>query len=481
MSGESDRTVSATALVVVDPDTLTAESAEARARAKVARDQRAQERQRSAIRWKAIVEAGGEDAWITQELRQKGLFVDADPAKLEDAEKGAYKERKKAEALETRALKKLARQAYLATHVEFVGSGIFFQDVENETARDKEARLARAKANDLALESVDALAKGLGVDVPTLRWMCFHRDVVTSPHYKLWTIPKRDGTRRTISAPKLKLKLAQRWLLRNVVEKLPVHGAAHGFLRARSIATNAAIHAGADVVVKIDVKDFFPTISFRRVKGLFRSGGLPENVATLCALLATEAPRDIVQFRGKTLYVANGPRACPQGAPTSPGITNAICLRLDRRLSGLARTLNFGYSRYADDLAFSWRHPVDEEHGARAPAPVGTLLRGVATILEAEGFRVHRKKTAVRRAGSSQRITGLVVNKAVSSDVPPARVPRDIVRRLRAAIHNREKGKPGKEGESLHQLRGMAAFIFMVDPKKGGAFLGRIDALEKRR
>ena len=481
MSGESDRTVAATALVVVDPDRPLAANAEERARARAARGQRAEERQRAAVRWKAIVEAGGEDAWIAFELRQKGLFVDVDPATLSDAEKGAYKERKKAEALETRALRKLARQAYLATHVDFVGAGIYFRDTENETAPDKEARLARAKSNDLVdLDSVEALARGLGVDAPTLRWMCFHRDVVTTPHYKLWTIPKRDGSRRTIMAPKFELKRAQRWLLRNVVEKLPVHGAAHGFLRARSIATNAAIHAGADVVVKIDVKDFFPTISFRRVKGLFRKGGLPENVATLCALLATESPRDIVQFRGKTLYVANGARACPQGAPTSPAITNAICLRLDRRLSGLARTLNFGYSRYADDLAFSWRNPEDEEAPSRAPAPVGTLLRGVATILEAEGFRVHRKKTAVRRGGSSQRITGLVVNKSTLPDVPPARVPRDVIRRLRAAIHNRERGKPGKEGESLHQLKGMAAFIHMVDAKKGRAFLDRIAALETR-
>jgi hypothetical protein len=297
----------------------------------------------------------------------------------------------------------------------------------------------------------------------------------------VWTIPKRDGSRRTITAPKSELKRVQRWLLRNVVEKLPVHTAAHGFLRARSIGTNASIHAGADVIVKIDVKDFFPTVTFRRVKGLFCTGGLPESVATLCALLATEAPRDIVQFRGSTLYVANGARACPQGAPTSPAITNAICLRLDRRMAGLARTLNYAYSRYADDLAFSWRHPEGEDRGSRAPAPVGTLLRGVATILEAEGFRVHRKKTAVRRAGASQRVTGLVVNavdRAKQPDVPPARVPRETIRRLRAAIHNRERGKPGKEGESLHQLKGMAAFIYMLDPKKGRAFLDRIEALE---
>lgn len=491
MSGESDRTVSATALVVLDPDAAGkaatgADEAAALERAKAARAARADERRLAAARWKAITEAGGEQAWIEAELRAKGLVVDTDAATLSDADKAAYKERKKAEAAERRALAKAAWQAYRATHVAFVGAGVYFRDRDEVTPRDDEARLLRAKANDLVgLDSVEALAEGLGVDAPTLRRLCFHRDVETSSHYRFWTIAKRDGSRRLITAPKRELKAAQRWLLRRVVERLPVHGGAHGFLRGRSIGTNASVHAGADVIVKIDVRDFFPTVTFRRVKGLFRKGGLPENVATLCALLATEPPRDVVQFRGKTLYVAKGPRSCPQGAPTSPAITNAICLGLDRRLSGLARTLGYGYTRYADDLAFSWRKPEGDAAGAsgevsRAPAPVGTLLRGVATILEAEGFRVHRKKTAVRRAGSSQRITGLVVNAASHDGVPPARVPRDVVRRLRAAIHNRERGKPGKEGESLQQLKGLAAFVHMVDRKKGRAFLDRIEALERR-
>jgi RNA-directed DNA polymerase len=480
MSGQSDKTVLATSLTIVDPERLPKPDTEERERERVARARRAAERQQAAVRWQAMVDAGGGEAWIAQELRQKGLLVDVDPSSLSDAEKGSYKERKKAEAQARRELAKLALKAYLATHVDFVGAGIYYRETNEETAREKEARFARAKANDLtSLDSPEALAQGLGLDAPTLRWLCFHREVETSTHYQHWTIPKRDGSRRPITAPKFQLKRAQRWLLRNVVEKLAVHGAAHGFLRARSIGTNASVHAGADVVVKIDVKDFFPTVTFRRVKGLFFKAGLPENVATLCALLCTEPPRDVVQFRGKTLFVASGQRACPQGAPTSPAITNALCMRLDRRLSGLARTLGYSYSRYADDLAFSWRKPADSAN-SRAQAPIGSLLHGVSTILAAEGFRVHEKKTAVRRAGSSTRLTGLVGNKPTRPDVPPARVPRETVRRLRAALHNREQGKPGKEGETLHQLRGMAAFIFMVDPKKGRAFLDRIDALERR-
>ncbi|MFO0555014.1 MAG: reverse transcriptase family protein [Polyangiaceae bacterium] len=470
MSGESDRTVAATPLAVLDPDSLPRTPADDRAKA--ARAARLEARSDDAVRWKAIEEAGGTDAWVNAELRKKGLLVDESSP---DGDKASFKERKKAEAEARRALLKLVWRAYHATHVNHVGAGIFFADREAETTQEREARAARALSNDLAaLDGVEAMAKSLGLAIPQLRWLCFHREVATHSHYQLWTIPKRDGSRRQIAAPKRELKAAQRWLLRKVVEKLPVHAAAHGFLRARSIATNAAAHAGAACIVKIDVKDFFPTITFRRVKGLFRKGGLPEGVATLCALLATESPREVIQFRGKTLFVAKGPRACPQGAPTSPAITNAICLRLDRRLSGLARQLRFRYTRYADDLTFSYQ-PGDS---ASSRAPVGALLHGVSVILESEGFRVHKKKTAVMRSGGTQRVTGLVVNKASDAAAPAARVPRETVRKLRAALFNREHGRPAKGGETLDQLRGMAAFIHMTDAKKGRAFLDRIDALE---
>ncbi len=476
MSAETDRNVTATPLVVIAADAVVLAKDE---RSREHRHARALEREAHAARWKAIEDAGSEDQWIDLELRAKGLFVDADPATLSDSDKGGYKEKKRAEAAEKRRLRKLAWQAYRATHVVHVGNGIFFKDEIDEDKAEREARLARAKQNDLTIDSIESLAKGLGVTRPGLRWLCFHREVDTQSHYHFWTIPKRDGTRRMITAPKHELKSAQRWLLRNVVEKLPVHHAAHGFLNARSIATNAAAHAGADVIVKVDVKEFFPTVSFRRVKGLFRKGGLPENVSTLCALLATEPPREVVQFRGQTLYVAKGSRACPQGAPTSPAITNAICLRLDRRLSGLGRVMGFVYTRYADDLTFSWRKPKGDPR-SRGAAPVGALLRGVKQVLAAEGFRIHAKKTSVMRTGSSQRVTGLVVNKPNAEGVPPARVPRDVVRRLKAAIFNREKGKPGKVDETLAQLKGMAAFVHMVDPKRGRAFLDRIIALESK-
>src|SRR5262249_5677174 len=105
-------------------------------------------------------------------------------------------------------------------------------------------------------------------------------------------------------------------------------------------------------------------------------------------------------------------------------------------------------------------------------------MRAVAMIVRAEGFAIHPNKTRVMRKGARQRVTGLVVNEAEGK--PAARVPRETVRRLRAAIKNRELGRPGK-GESLEELKGMAAFVMMTDRDKGKAFMDRIDRLIANR
>jgi RNA-directed DNA polymerase len=445
------------------------------------REARRQQHEALMIRWKAIQEAGGKDEWVRQQLVAKGVAAEeVDFEELTEKQKSAWKEKKKAEAGERRALERQVWEAWKATHINHLGVGVHWDEAEGPDKFDAPDREERAKANGLPeLGSAEALAKALGVPVSRLRWFAFHREVDTGTHYQSWEIPKRDGGKRTITAPKKALKAAQRWVLANVVERLPVHGAAHGFVAGRSILTNALAHRGAEVLVKVDVKDFFPSVTWPRVKGLLRKGGLTEQAATLLALLATEAPREVMEFRGKTLYVAKGPRALPQGAPTSPALTNALCLRLDKRVSAMAKRLGFTYTRYADDLTFSWRRAKGAKGKAQADAPVAVLLARVKSILEAEGFTLHPDKTRVLRKGTRQRVTGLVVNEAPEG-VPAARVPRDVVRRLRAAIHNREKGKPGKEGETLEQLKGMAAFIHMTDPAKGRAFLQRLEALEKR-
>lgn len=419
--------------------------------------------------WRVIQAAGGRRGWVDAQLREKGLLVErADTEGMSDRDLAEYKKQLKAEAVERKKLTREAWTAYKANHVVHLGEGVFWtDDVLAPDKWDLPNAEERAAENELpALDSPQQLAEALGISVSDLRWLAYHRDAATSIHYYRFTIPKRDGTPRPIWAPLPKLKAAQHWILRHIVERLPVHGAVHGFLPGRSILTNAAVHTNAKAVLKMDVKDFFPTVTLPRVKGVFRNAGYREQVATLLALLCTESPREIVDLEGKRYFVALGPRCLPQGAPTSPGLTSTLCLRMDRRLTGLAKLYGWRYSRYADDLTFS----LPSEHSGSPK--LGALIGVVTRIVAEEGFTIHPDKTRVLRSGGRQKVTGLVVN---GTGTP--RVPRSLKRELRAAIHNLKQGKPLKEGETVERLVGLAAYVHMTDPKLGAEMMAALAQL----
>lgn len=415
--------------------------------------------------WRNIVQAGGRQAFIDAQLRERGFLVERrETDGMSDRELAEYKKALKAEAEERRKVARDAWRAYQASHIVFLGDGVYWSDEPGPDKWDAPNAEERAAENGLpTLDTPEQLAEALGLSVSELRGFCYHRDAARFVHYKRFTIPKRDGSPRPIWAPMPRLKEAQRWVHLNVVERLPVHGAAHGFLAGRSTLSNASAHTDAKVVLKMDLKDFFPTVTWRRVKGVFRKAGYREQVATLLALLCTEPPREEVVHEGKTYYVSLGPRCLPQGAPTSPGLTNALCLRLDQRVSGMAAKAGWRYTRYADDLTFSLPRSHQGKPG------LGRLMGLVKRIVAEEGFQVHPDKTRVHRAGGSQRVTGLVVN----GDAPP-RVPRELRRKLRAALHNRKHGKPRPDGETDAQLLGYAAYVYMTDPTLGARMLEQL-------
>ena len=320
-----------------------------------------------------------------------------------------------------------------------------------------------------ALASPKALAQAMGISMGELRFLAYDRALATVSHYRRFTIPKKAGGLRTISAPMPRLKRAQYWVLDALLAHASIHEAAHGFVPGRSIVTNAGAHVGRDVVVNLDLKDFFPSLDYRRIKGKFRGLGYAEPVATVLALLCTEPDVDPVEIDGQRLYAARGPRRLPQGAPTSPALTNLVCTRLDARLAGLARSLGFTYTRYADDLTFS-------ASGAAAEK-VGALLKYVQEIVAAEGFTVHPDKTRVMRRGRHQEVTGLTVNERVA-------VPRETLRRFRALLHGIERHGPsgrswGGTGENgvLRAALGFAHFVRMVTPEAGAPLVARARAL----
>ena len=418
--------------------------------------------------WVQVREAGGLRAYVDKQLRERGFLVERrDADSLNDRERERYKKELKAESAERKKLAREAWAAYKTAHVVHLGESIFWTESSGPDKWDTPNSEERAAENELPpLDSPQQLAEALGLTVAQLRGYCYHREAATNLHYRRFTIPKRDGTARAIWAPLPRLKAAQRWVLANVAERLPVHGAAHGFLAGRSTLTNASRHPNSRVVLKMDVKDFFPSVTWRRVKGVFRRAGYRERVATLLALLCTEAPREIVELNGVTYYVALGERCLPQGAPTSPAITNALCLRLDRRLTGLAEKAGWRYTRYADDLTFS--RPAGAE-----PSSPDALAKSATKIVEAEGFAIKAEKTRYARPGSRQTVTGLVVNR----DLSP-RSPRSLRRNLRAAIHNAKVGKPLAEGESLARMQGFAAYVYMTDPKLGAKSLAQVAELQ---
>jgi retron-type reverse transcriptase len=279
-------------------------------------------------------------------------------------------------------------------------------------------------------------------------------------------MPKKAGGLRTISAPMPRLKRAQYWVLDNVLARAPVHPAAHGFLKGRSIVSNAAPHVGQAVVINVDLKDFFPSIALPRVRGVFTQLGYGKQVATTLALLCTESATEEVDVDDETFYVAHGPRVLPQGAPTSPALTNILCRRLDARLQGAAARLGFRYTRYADDLTFSGDESVRKQ--------AVKLLWRVRQIVVDEGFTPHPDKQHVMRSHARQSVTGIVVNEKPSVD-------RATLRRFRAVLFQVEKDGPaGKQWNGnenvLAALEGYALFIRMVDADKGAPLLARVRA-----
>ncbi|MBI5723593.1 MAG: RNA-directed DNA polymerase [Planctomycetes bacterium] len=259
-----------------------------------------------------------------------------------------------------------------------------------------------------------------------------------NPTYKVFEIPKRGGGRRKIEAPAPMLKEMQNLILRKLLRRLKAHPCAYGFERGRSIAGNAAVHAGKAVVVRLDLKDFFPSISADRVRRYFRRIGWNGPAAELLVKVCTHEGR------------------LPQGAPTSPRLSNLVNYSLDAGLLSAAKKYRADYTRYADDITFSFA--IDD------PGRIRSLIGSAKAVLSGEGYRINlHKKLRVARSHQRQKVTGLVVNSGV-------KLPRATRRRLRAIRHRLAAGKQATL--TAAQLAGWTAFEAMIaahdDPAAAG-------------
>ncbi len=282
-------------------------------------------------------------------------------------------------------------------------------------------------------------------------------------HYHYRVLTKQSGTIRLIEAPKPRLKELQRKILAEILEKIPPHPAVHGFLKGHSIKTFVTPHTGQRVVLKMDLEDFFPSISGARVQALFRTMGYPENVADrLGGICTTVAPRDI--WKAHDLYTQSH---LPQGAPTSPALANLCAWRVDCRLSGLAKSAGAIYTRYADDLAFSGAESFERS--------VERFSTHVAAILYEHDFSVHHRKTRIMRQSVRQHLAGLVANQRVN-------VRRSDFDRLKATLTNCIRHCPGSQNREAHphfrqHLQGKVAFVESINPAKGNRLRALFDQI----
>ena len=341
------------------------------------------------------------------------------------------------------------------------------------------------------LPSVGSLAQWLGLGVTELAWYADRWRVDTLPptslqHYHYRWVAKRSGGARLIEIPKPRLRAMQKKILRELLDHVPVHPGAHGFRRAHSCVTHAALHAGQRVVIRMDLKNFFPSIPAARVQALFAKLGYSATVAGVLARLCVnrtpagvfrdqdqDQDQDREQNRGATPAMPWAERQVfrtphlPQGSPSSPALANLCAYRLDMRLDAFAASMGAVYSRYADDLAFSG--------GRQLERAMDRFHVRVAAIALEEGFQINTRKTRLMREGVRQQLTGIVVNRHPN-------VPRAEFDSLKATLTNCVRHGPATQNRDGHEhfkqfLEGKVGWVTMVNPARGARLRRLFDAI----
>lgn len=305
------------------------------------------------------------------------------------------------------------------------------------------------------------LAKELKISNKVLSYVLYIQKIENS--YKEFIIPKKNGKDRIIHAPEDNLKYIQRKLgeylidihnkyIKDKEDKKVKLNISHGFVKGNSIFTNAKIHRNKRYVLNVDILDFFPSFHFGRVRGYFEKSkefGLLNECATLIAQLTC--------YNGKL----------PQGAPTSPVISNLIFNIVDMRILNLAKKYKLDYTRYVDDMSFSTN---DKNFLFTHKEFIEELIN----ILEKSGFKINENKTRLEYFSSRQEVTGLTVNKKLNAN-------KSFIKKTRAMANELYKtGKfsvNGKKG-TLNKLEGRFAFINQID-KKNNKIVYELENLKK--
>ena len=291
--------------------------------------------------------------------------------------------------------------------------------------------------------------------------------------YRLVLLKKRipgRSTKQIISIPPQSLAIAQRWLVDHVLRYTPVHPASFAFHPKSSPVQAAEQHPNTKWLLKVDIEDFFHSVSEGTVSAIFAHLGFPKllafEFARLCSIDLDRGPeRNPVPHSGPITFYARGYEGClPQGAPTSPMLANLAMLRIDKRFAHLAEERGLRYSRYADDLAFS----TDTD---RSLEEMHRLQRDVSEILNGSGFRPNQRKTVIRGPGTRRIVLGMLV------DGPTPRLQRASKDIIRFHLHYLSSPAHGPASHALarktgisslyHHVRGLIGWAQQVEPAFG--------------
>lgn len=272
--------------------------------------------------------------------------------------------------------------------------------------------------------------------------------------YDFFTIKKRSGGFRTLVAPKPELDDIQSFILENILKFIPIHECAHGFVNEKSILTNARQHQNSDFVLSLDLENFFPSINRNRLYHVFL------NLCGYKNLIARALVNLVALWDG-----------LPQGARTSPALSNIVAFQMDRVLSKFCMANNITYTRYADDLTFSG--PKDSINMK--------LFYKIKWYIEKQGFKINPKKTFFSSIAHGAMITGLRVykNRII--------VPRHYVKKVETELYYLEKYDVDNVKQKQHisnrnylgHLKGKINFINYIEPKIGEVLLNRFDKIHE--
>jgi RNA-directed DNA polymerase len=294
--------------------------------------------------------------------------------------------------------------------------------------------------------------------------------------YNSYKIRKKSGGKRWIMSPNKELKIIQNWILVNILNKVENHDSSNAFVKGKSIISNAKNHTNKELILNIDLYRFFDTITEKRVCGLIKNLGYTEKFSyDIARLLCVSPPKSYwkeirKENRLKKKLINSKPAILPQGAPTSPMISNLISKRLDKAFFNYCSKCNIDYSRYADDLTFS---------GKREDMLSLDLIK---KIIRQQGFTINAKKTKYLSCHKKQTVTGITVNNGIYVDKKLVnQINQELYYCLKYGYKNHLDYK-SKKGEIIKTnykdwLLGKICFINSVEKERGEKYFSMFNQI----